>query len=134
MRKRKIIEAGIIVIVLSVVLYLAWPARPAKTERARVEQLIPALNYEDAEVSTVLQDIVNAASVPVTIDLCSDLAERRITLRTHEQRKLKEILALIGADLDRDLVLYIGIEGTIARPRFLCQSPGDDVISIEKAP
>jgi hypothetical protein len=132
MRSRRIIEAGIIVSILSIVLYLAWPAGPSKTERAKVEQMIQPLKYEDAEVLQVLQDIINKAGESVTIDLCRDLASRRITLQTDDQRKLKEILALVSAQLKCDLVLYIGIEGTLARPRFLCPSGGTDMISIEK--
>lgn len=105
---------------------------PAKSETQKLEQLVNPVSYENAEVETVLQDIVNSSSQPIQIRLCKQLAKKRITLKLRRPLELKTVLKAISLQLDCDFYLYIGMHAETAFPTFRCLSDNRDLMIIDK--
>ena len=131
-RNQRVIEGLIITVILGVVFYVAMPITPSRSERAKVDQMVPPLDYIDEKETLILQYLVDSVELPIEIELCSDLVDRRISIKTDRPMKVREILKMISVATERDLVLFVGIEATIARPRFPCPQFGGSFKLIQK--
>ena len=128
-RSKTLIEAIIVIAIVSFVVYEAIPyvdgPLPA---RARLDQMIAPVDYSNRDIVEILQEIVDAAPIPVEIRLCRELAGRRISFRTEKPIELKNILQEIASKVERDIVLVAGAD---VRPKFVCLGE-DDFLTISK--
>lgn len=103
-----------------------------RLENQKVEQLVNPVSYENVELETVLQEIVNSSSPPIQIGLCKQLAKKRVTLKLRRPLELKTVLKAISLQLDCNFHLFSGNHAEIALPVFDCIPGSRDLIYIEK--
>ena len=118
-RSKTLLEAVIVIAIVAFVLYVAIPYQ---SPPARLDQMVAPVEYSNRDIAEILQEIVDAAPIPVEIRLCRELAGRRISFRTEKPIKLRNILKDIASSVERDIVLMVGAE---ARPKIVCLGADD---------
>ena len=121
-------EAIIVIAIVSFVLYEAIPYTSPPIARAQLDQMVAPVEYSNRDIADILQEIVDAAPIPVDVRLCRELVGRRISFRTEKPIELRNFLKEIATRVERDIVLMVGLE---ARPKFVCLGE-DDFLTISK--
>ena len=104
--------------------FAVFSTRSLRTSRENEKrlQLVGPFEYQDTELKTVILAITTSARLPITVDICDDLAEERIRLSMHEALPLEDVLKSLGMQVGRPVTFYRGHHGELARPALRCAS------------
>jgi hypothetical protein len=104
----------------------------SEKDREKLDQLIPPLKYKDTKSITIIQAIVNSANIPIKIRMCDRLLDQKVTIETYQPTKLRDVLEIIGSQLQCDFHLTTGLHGEIAKPIFDCKPFDSHTTEIHK--
>jgi len=94
--------------------------RRPTTEKQKLAQLVPRMRIEDTEFSRAMQEFVDRLPEALVMQVCKDLADRRISIAADGTTTAEEVLKQIAPQLGSNLQLWGGRHGTVAVPRFEC--------------
>jgi len=123
--KTKYTLIGVAVFIVSVVVfgYMAIPTdRPNPLIR---DQVVGPFDLENSEAEKVLQAVVDSAPKTLRIEICRDLAQKRITIKTSQPQTVGQVLGDVAVQLRTGI-------GDELRPHFRCRRFFDRSIIIEK--
>jgi len=102
------------------------------SERAKIEQLIPPLDQRSVPLRTALAAIVDAASLPVRVDVCAGRQEWPVTIITTSPEELGALIQGVAIQVGTPLRLFIGNHGEVAHPTLFCPERGSTLTTIAK--
>lgn len=103
-------------------------------ERAKVTQLVGPLEQRAVPLQSALQAVVDSATTPVRIDVCSSLLDAPVTIVTVWPVQLGSVVLAAGMQLGAPVRLFVGEHGEIARPSLFCPDRKGTLQSIERRP
>jgi hypothetical protein len=105
----------------------------SKSERAKIEQLVSPLSHRGAPLRSALAAIVEAAPLPVKVDICGDLQEAPVTIITTTPLSLGVLVRGAAMQVGAPVRLFIGEHGEVARPTIFCPQGDGTLITVAKS-
>jgi hypothetical protein len=103
---------------------------PAKSEKAKVDQELGPLHFEEATLAEVLTEVLSRIKTPVEIEVCPAHLEMPVRLTTRFPERLGVILKALSFQTGSLFRLYIGHHSEVARPTFFCPDQSDGLITL----
>jgi hypothetical protein len=106
----------------------------SRSERAKIAQLVPPLKHRGVPLRDALAAIIDAAPLPVTIDVCAALQQAPVTVITTSPEQLGVLVRGVAMQVGTPLRLFIGHHGEVAHPTLFCPERGGTLATIAKGP
>jgi hypothetical protein len=104
----------------------------SKAERAKIGQLVPPLSQRGVPLKMALAAIVDAAPLPVEIDVCDSLEQMPVTIITTTHVELGVLVRGAAMQAGAPLRLFIGHHGEVAHPTLFCPDDAGTLTTIRK--
>jgi hypothetical protein len=105
----------------------------SSAERAKIDQLVGPLSQRAVPLRAALAAIVDAAPLPVKIDVCTSLEEEPVTILTLSPEEFGVLVRGVAMQVGAPLRLFIGHHGEVAHPTLFCPERGGTLATIAKA-
>jgi hypothetical protein len=130
-RRPTIVETIIVAVILLSVVYFTERRFPDWQERKKMSQMISA-NYDNVDLQTVLQSLVNQTDGSVTFTVCDGLTKYGVSLHTQESIPLSQALKKVAAQVPGKYYAYGMLDVAVAHPVFLCEGHNGTAVTIER--
>jgi hypothetical protein len=104
----------------------------SKSERSKIQQLVGPVDQRAVPLRRALKVIVEAASLPVRIDVCTSLADAPVTIVTTQSQQFGVLVAGASMQVGTPFRLFLGNHGELARPTLFCPERSGTLTTIEK--
>jgi hypothetical protein len=89
---------------------------------SKLNQRMPALEYHNTTLRTILQDLADKSRKPLKLGVCRSIAEKSVTVSFEKGTKLRDILQNLCVEPECNFQLSTHVDVQLQYPKLYCKS------------